>query len=56
MNSSQVNNAINRLWARGPIKDKPIKVRKATTTHVRDQYPEIREQLAKQMSHDIQNY
>ena len=54
MNSSQVNIAIKRLWAQGPI-NKPIsatKIRKATTTHVREANPGAREQLARHMSHD----
>ena len=54
MNSSQVNIAMKRLWAQGPI-NKPIsatKLRKATTSHVRVADPGSRDQLAKHMSHD----
>lgn len=54
MTSSHINRAINRLWAMGPI-SKPIsatKIRKATTTHVREAIPGARDQLAKHMSHD----
>lgn len=43
MNSSQVNIANKRLWAQGPI-NKPIsatKIRKATTTHVREANPGV---------------
>ncbi|CAC5393025.1 unnamed protein product [Mytilus coruscus] len=54
LNSSQVNMAINRLWAQGPVKKtiSATKLRKATVTHVRAENPGSRENLARHMAHD----
>lgn len=56
MDSSLVNKAVQRIWARGPVEKKisATRIRKATTTAVRCAYPETREVLAKHMSHSAE--
>lgn len=53
MSSSLVNKAIQRAWSGGPVQKKinATRIRKSTSTAVREAFPESRELLARHMSH-----
>lgn len=55
--SSQVNYSINKIWKRGRVTEKKVSAtifRKAATTHVRDQRPDLKDDMAQLCCHSTE--